>query len=139
MIEINNEQRKWLKTNFALTSKDLPTDFYIANDLIDIINGIGGFRGVEYSGNGYSFIDDCIMAFTFSNANYEKFPRLFNQLCYLINECETSEYYELMHNLNVIKLSLLSALSIIQEQELESVVNKLICDCGLILESELPF
>jgi hypothetical protein len=104
MIVINDVQAKWMKDNFCLTKKDIPTDWMEAKDFIATLQGKNEIRGVEYQGDGYDFMDDCWLSLTAMDCNKERFNIIFRQLDnYWIPEAVKLEYYELLFNLNYIK------------------------------------
>ena len=138
MIVLNKEQSQWIKKNFCLSKSDLPTDFYLPEDLIEILSGGDqSFRGKNYLGNSMSFVDDCLLSLFATKSNKKKFELLFSQLHnYWIKEAKELEYYELLANLNELNDNFIEFVRNANEQHLDYEVKTLLKELGLKYEDE---
>lgn len=111
LIKINDEQKDWLKNNFALSKRDLPSPFFNRKELIEMLNGNNHFVSYLYGEKDdipYIFHCTCMVYATKNRKkdNLLKFNNLLNQLFYLSNECRKLEYYELLGNIHDMMISL---------------------------------
>ena len=137
MIVLNKEQSKWIKKNFCLSKSDLPTDFYLPEDLIEILSGKQYFRGKDYLGDSMNFVDDCLLSLFAIKSNKKKFELLFSQLHnYWIKEAKELEYYELLANLNELNDNFIEFVRNANEQHLDYEVKTLLKELGLKYEDE---
>jgi hypothetical protein len=135
MIVLNKEQSEWIKKNFCLSKSDLPTDFYLPKDLIEILSGTGFFRGKDYLGDSMSFIDDCLLSFFARNSNKKKFELLFSQLHnFWIKEAKGLEYYELLSNLYELNEQFIEFVRNVNEQQADYEVKSMLKELGIITQ-----
>jgi hypothetical protein len=129
MKKLNNEQSNWVYYNFQMNKTDFPKDFGEIKDFQDIICGRGCFRGKDYKGDSLDFCEDCFQAIYLNKENKIRFLKMFKVFKDLFSKAEKNEYYELLHNLYIIKERFEYLLNSIDNhfeflgQESEEIVN----------------
>ena len=135
MKKINKEQSEWLKKNFGLSKRDLPTDFYNPSELAEILCGTGLFRDKTHQGDSMSFIEDCLISLFLTTENKKKFELLFSQLHnHWIAESKKLEYYELLSNLNEMNEHFVEFVKQANDQQIDYEVRSMLYELKIVLE-----
>lgn len=138
MIEIKGEQLKWIKYNYCLSNRDMPTEFVGAKELLNYVIGKEHFRGMEHhrsQSDLLSFAEECYMAATASKKNKNRMQKVFNQFEYLISECKELEYYELLSNLKLIHECFIECTEMYNREFVNELVSDLLNELSITKEN----
>jgi hypothetical protein len=142
MVKVSKEEAEWIRKNFGLTKRDMIYGLDILpKDIIEILQGIQFFRGVDWPGESFAFHESIFLAITEDpKRGKHGFDKLATQVLWLISECENLEYYLLLANLKEFVKSLEKAVEQYNLAYVDDQVRDLKNELGLNQEtSGLPF